>query len=318
MYKKILTCLFACSLLFCQASHAQSLEAAWQQQSAEHEALCYQTYQLAAGRAKELANQFSRDPYGRLGISHHGSNILPLAIIMDLDETVIDNSGFQCYTAKTGSPYNEEVWNSWCYFQAQHPRPEYLIPGAFEFITEAEELGFTVFYLSNRSAEVFEDTYQLLKGLGLNTKNLHSRILLRRHGQEEMKHKNHIARTLGIEAGTPEAEWLYHGEGHKQSRRLEISLSYLPVFYFGDQISDFAPFIPSKRDLEPSLKLSEERVHWIRTAKEHLGKDWFILPNPTYGYWAPGRALPGDHQKYLEDYGFEEFFRSSWPEEFDQ
>src|ERR1043166_3965024 len=75
----------------------------WIQSSAEYRALAYQTFSLAKLRLDQaLANRKAR------------RSTKPPAIIVDVDETVLDNSRFQAELVLRRIAYTSEAWRAWC------------------------------------------------------------------------------------------------------------------------------------------------------------------------------------------------------------
>ena len=72
---------------------------AWYQKSAEMRAIYYQTYYLA-----KLALETK--------LSKHDSRPHP-AVVLDIDETVLDNSPFEVNCITTGQSYSPDFWKSW-------------------------------------------------------------------------------------------------------------------------------------------------------------------------------------------------------------
>lgn len=104
---------------------------AWIQRSAEYKALCLQSYALAKLRLDEAIAQY------------RGSK--PLAIITDIDETILDNSPNSVHQALKGQDYTDESWDEWC------ARAEAdVMAGAQSFFNYASERGVKVYYISNR------------------------------------------------------------------------------------------------------------------------------------------------------------------------
>lgn len=115
--------------------------------SAEYKALALQAYNIASERILQIRRD---NPY-------HDS----LAIILDLDETVLDNSPYQAKLILDQIEY-DSLWNDWCNLAIARA-----IPGALEFVRLADSLGFHVIYLSNRKAEfVLEKTMLNLRNIG--------------------------------------------------------------------------------------------------------------------------------------------------------
>ena len=70
---------------------------------------------------------------------------LPTAVVLDLDETVLDNSVYQARLLRDRANYSSATWAEWVRAGAADA-----VPGAREFIAAARRLGHTVFYISNR------------------------------------------------------------------------------------------------------------------------------------------------------------------------
>lgn len=121
----------------------------WQQQSAEVAALQRQTYALAQMRLDEALAAAAPDA--------------KLAIITDLDETVIDNSALLARDLADCHMY--DAWDTWLPWERDGIPA--MIPGAMEFLTHADELGVTIRYVSDRSDEQKTDTVATLMALGL-------------------------------------------------------------------------------------------------------------------------------------------------------
>src|SRR6185437_11320758 len=86
---------------------------------------------------------------------------LPPAIVLDIDETVLDNSLYQVWSMKTGTPFSVPTWNLFCADKVSRA-----IPGAVEFTKYADSKGVKVFYISNRGVEVEKPTRENMEALG--------------------------------------------------------------------------------------------------------------------------------------------------------
>lgn len=71
---------------------------------------------------------------------------LPPAVILDIDETILDNSRFQGRMIRDDRFYDTDVWDRWV---AGHRATS--VPGAVDFLRYAEERKVTVFFVSNRT-----------------------------------------------------------------------------------------------------------------------------------------------------------------------
>lgn len=221
----------------------------YMQNSAEYRALCLQTYSWAGAilRTKVRA--------ARWMMERAHENKAP-AIIMDLDETVVDNSGFQSYLDREALTYTDPKWLNWEKFEGDLP----LIPGAKQFIADAEAQGVTVVYVSNRSAINKEWTIKSIAKAGISTLGIEGRILLR-------------------EVGKP---------SDKTERRATVAAKYNVLMLVGDNLRDFAEagFVAPKVDAKDPVALRkaiEDRKAAVEATAGKFGSEWIILPNPVYG-----------------------------------
>lgn len=95
------------------------------------------------------------------------------AVIVDVDETVLDNSVYQVRAARDGNTFDPVSWTAWC---KEGAAPA--LPGALEFLKYAAGKGCTVFYITNRNAEEKEGTISNLAKLGFpNADAEHVRVM---------------------------------------------------------------------------------------------------------------------------------------------
>ncbi len=176
----------------------------WMQNSAEYVLLSQQTYRAATQQlvAGLQDRKWSAD---EVQVVEGGYEEYPPAVILDVDETVLDNSAFNARNIRHGTQYTTESWNAWC----QEGRAD-VIPGANEFIKSAEGLGVKIFYLTNRVDEVKEATIKNLKELGFHANE--SNVL-----------------TKNDEAGRGD---------DKISRRAMVAKEHRIVLLIGDSMSD--------------------------------------------------------------------------------
>jgi 5'-nucleotidase (lipoprotein e(P4) family) len=90
------------------------------------------------------------------------SSELKPAVVLDLDETVLDNSPYEARLFLEGKNYDPKSWEKWC-FEAKAEA----LPGATDFLHFADSIGLKIFYISNRKIGVFEPTLKNLKALKL-------------------------------------------------------------------------------------------------------------------------------------------------------
>lgn len=120
----------------------------WQQLSAEYKALCYQAFNVAKFRIDNIL----------LENNHDGK---PLAVITDIDETILNNSPFEAKGIITDEEYSEKNWVEWVKLEQATA-----IPGALEFFNYVNSKGIEIYYLSNRSVLQEMETMNNLKKIG--------------------------------------------------------------------------------------------------------------------------------------------------------
>jgi 5'-nucleotidase (lipoprotein e(P4) family) len=233
----------------------------WMQTAPEYRAIVAQVYRLAQekiavpppGSAALEQADVPADTLARL----------PTAVVLDLDETVLDNTVFQARLLRDRATYNSTNWGEWVGAGEAEA-----LPGAREFIAAARRLGHTVFYITNRDcktpAPTPDDpcpaktaTMRNLVALGIDLKPDPGRMLLR--GERP--------------------EW---NTGVKTHRRAFIAANYRIVALVGDDLGDFVDpqqYAGDRARLEP-----------------RFGVGWFLLPNPIYGSWT--KAFDTLEEKY--------------------
>ena len=136
----------------------------WMTKSNEYKAVCMQTYANAWEKV-ETAAKTESDTW---------------AIVMDLDETVLDNSGYQRYLEVKNEAYSQESWEVWVLKEEAS-----LVPGAKEFISKIRALPRSrLIFISNRYARNTEPTRRNLQKLGVARDN---DIYLLRANREDTK-----------------------------------------------------------------------------------------------------------------------------------
>jgi len=99
--------------------------------SQEYAWTCRQTFRAATAQIEPALADASWDalPSNDRERPHER---LPTAVIVDVDETVLDNSPYQARLVRDGKPYNEFTWSEWVKEEAARP-----VPGALEFARAA-------------------------------------------------------------------------------------------------------------------------------------------------------------------------------------
>jgi 5'-nucleotidase (lipoprotein e(P4) family) len=119
----------------------------WTRDSAEHRALFLQVYRAATAHVEREAAARARGAW---------------AVVLDADETVLDNSLYQLERARAGKPFDAESWHAWCARREAVP-----LPGAAAFLARVRALGGRVAIVTNRSAGECPDTEAVFRGHGL-------------------------------------------------------------------------------------------------------------------------------------------------------
>jgi 5'-nucleotidase (lipoprotein e(P4) family) len=120
----------------------------WFQKSAEMRALFVQGYNIAREKLIEANSVRGADK--------------PLAVVADIDETILDNSPFEGWQITTGNAFSDSTWTRWTDMAVAKA-----LPGALEFARLADSLGVEIFYVSNRTvSDALESTITNLKSAG--------------------------------------------------------------------------------------------------------------------------------------------------------
>jgi 5'-nucleotidase (lipoprotein e(P4) family) len=146
----------------------------WVQTSAEYRALCYQSFNLSKMNLDAFLATYS------------GSK--PVAIIVDADETVIDNSAYQAFLVGQDFGYSSKTWTPW--MAAAEAKA---MPGAAAFLNYAKGRGVEVFYVTNRKMVGYEGTEKNLKALGFPYVDK-KHLLLRTKSSDKQERRDIVAK----------------------------------------------------------------------------------------------------------------------------
>jgi acid phosphatase len=228
-------------------AHDNLNAALWMQSSAEYAAVVRGAYNQAR-RTLDLAlvtPDWDALPPSERPI-RSGFEALPPAIIVDADETLIDNSPFQARGVRDDEPFSAERWQAW-----SNERRARALPGALEFTRYAADRGVTVYFVTNRAyAGELDATADNLLALGFPVLPDRSNLLLK---------------------GDPRA-----AESAKATRRGYVAARHRVLLLLGDQLGDF--FDGAGPDAASRLSAAAAYQSW-------WGERWVMLPNPAYGDW---------------------------------
>lgn len=222
---------------------------AWAQTAVEHDLIYTQTYRDAQSRLLEILHDPNWDALTKQDRMAPTTG-LPPAVVLDIDETVLDNSPYQARLIRSGGEFDEASWAAWC--KAERARA---LPGALAFTQFAAAHGIAVIYLSNRAQDLDGVTFANLRQLGFPVS-----------GPDAF---------LGL--GTVEPGCHQVGT-EKGCRRQLVSRKYRVLMQFGDQLGDF---------VDALANTEAGRRQAIVGYMDWIGTRWFVLPNPTYGSWEP-------------------------------
>lgn len=172
----------------------------WFQRSAEMRAVYYQTFYLAKQTLEN--NLIRRDT----------ASVKPPVVVLDIDETILDNSVFQSNSIRSGEEYTSERWKEWSDMANAK-----VLPGAIDFLLFAKSKGVKAIYISNRKIDELESTIKNMKKLGfpfVETDNFYLRT----------------------------------DESSKLARRNIVAEKYDIILLIGDNLTDFSEIYESRNE----------------------------------------------------------------------
>ncbi len=184
----------------------------WMQSSAEFRALSYQAFNVAAMNLDSFLAAYT------------GSK--PVAIIVDADETVIDNSAYQAWLIGQDFGYSSKTWTPW-----MEAAEAAAMPGAKEFLAYAAAKGVEVFYVTNRKMVGYEGTKKNL--MALEFPNVDEKHLLLRTDSSD-----------------------------KQARRDSVTKDYEVALLMGDNLNDFTSDFAKKSVEERFVETDKIQNQW--------------------------------------------------------
>ena len=238
--KKFIIPLFLLFLVFasCKSekynyNSARLLSVLYNETSGEYTAICLQTFNIAKLLVDRNLQTVSKDK--------------PAAVIVDVDETILNNSPYeaQMILDRKSYPY---LWEKWCKDSSAKP-----LEGAVEFFKYAESKGVEVFYVTNRKKNLKNATLENLKKFGFpyaDKKHLYLRIK----------------------------------DNSKEGRRQEIMKNYNIILLMGDNLADFSNIFENQsvaRRNEEVRKLKESWGSKFLVLPNPMYGDW---ENAIYDY----------------------------------
>jgi acid phosphatase len=168
---------------------------------------------------------------------------LPPAVVLDVDETLLDNSAYQAWNITAGTDFDPKSWDAFVNSKSSLP-----IPGALEFAQYAAAKGVTVFYVTNRNKDQETATRENLEMYKFPFSDKVDTVLT----QDE------------------QPDWT----SAKGTRRAVIAKNYRILLDIGDNFGDFVDDYKGSED---------ERQKIWEDNKARWGREWIVIANPTYG-----------------------------------
>jgi len=184
----------------------------WVQSSAEFKALCYQAFNLAKMNLDAFLSTYD--------------GTKKVAISVDVDETLVDNSAYQAMLIGNDFGYSSKTWGPW---QAAGLATAY--PGAVEFLNYAKLRGVEVFYITNIKMKYIDHARKKFKSLGFPF----------------VDDKHLLFRT---------------DTSDKQARRDIVLKDYVIALFLGDNLNDFASIFRKKPVDERAASVDKFRDDW--------------------------------------------------------
>lgn len=174
----------------------------YMQKAAEYRALCYQAFNMA-----KMSLDMDEKNKKKLPKAERKK---PRAVMVDVDETMLDNSPAQVYGVRNNSTFNLPDWYKW-----GEMRKAKAIPGAVDFAKYALQKGVKIFFVTNRDEVQRQATLDNLKAVGF----------------PDVTNENLMLRQK---------------ESSKQARRDAIEKNYRIVFTVGDNLNDHSSVFEKK------------------------------------------------------------------------
>lgn len=242
---------------------------AWTQAAAEFRAASLQAF-AGAWRAVDTGLEDpawdALPPAERDALGNRSSLAsLPIAVIADIDETLLDNTPFNARMIVEPIPGDLAVadsraaftrrWKDWVADERARS-----LPGAAAFARRLSEGGVAFYYITNRDDAERDATCRNLVAEGFPVSDCAAFVLTRNEAE-----------------GRPSA---------KLSRRAEVGRTHRVLAVLGDNLGDFVDGVDATRAVRDGLV--DQHAGW-------WGERWWVLPNPMYGSWEnPAGPLPPD------------------------
>ncbi len=245
----------------------------WVRRSAEYALVTAKTYGAAARTLDVLvASRAADDP--------------PWVVVMDADETILDNSLFTLEGIRAGrTGFDPAAWRAWVAREEAGA-----VPGAVAFIRHLLERGGRLAVVTNRDAADDAHTRANLVKIGVPAEGPQVCVLGRSAADRKRNNPSEWARygyandkdrrRRLVEAGKAERCWTWDEDPAGRARRQAIwATPAVILMSVGDNIRDMPGLTPALADDPARLKAIAADPHLV------------LVPNPLYGSWR-GRTVP--------------------------
>lgn len=205
---------------------------AWKQTAAEYRALYYQGFNVAKMHIDKA-------------LSEHKKGDKPLAIVTDLDDTLVLPLEYWGHLIKHNKDFFEDpIWDEWVPTNGMIPSF-----GASDFLEYVNSKNVDIFYVTSRNqgAPTWELAKQNILAMGF-----------------PLKDDSHLTVLMDT--------------SNKETRQKEILKDYNVIVFLGDNLNDFKRKYYIKGDVDGRIAKMEED-------KELYGSKYILFPNPTDGHW---------------------------------
>lgn len=192
----------------------------YMQKAAEYRALCYQAFNLAK---MKLDADFEKNNLKKLPKAERKR---ARTVVVDIDETMLDNSPAQAAAIKLNKPFNLPDWYAW-----GEMKKAKAIPGAVDFANYAKSKNVKIYYISNRDEVQKQATIDNLKAVGF----------------PDISAENVLLRTT---------------ESGKEPRREIAAKNHRIVMLIGDNLNDFATVFEKKSIADRFAETDKAKEIW--------------------------------------------------------
>src|SRR5258707_10211475 len=147
----------------------------------------------------------------------------PRAVIVDLDETILDNGLNEGMQVRNHVNFNQKDWTDWV-----NRAEATAVPGSVEFLRYAASRGVTVFYITNRNDSQKQGTATNLKKLGFPKVNDQTLLV-----QTDLKNST------------------------KEPRRQQVGSRFDVVLLMGDDLNDFSDVFENSKTIESRIAAAD-------------------------------------------------------------